>query len=60
MKVKKGCRARMSSATPPDRRGWSSAGERCHYFKAVAERLSLRYTYFSSGGMPLRAKADLG
>lgn len=31
-----------------------------HSFKAVLERLSLRFTYFSGGGMPLRAKADLG
>ena len=31
-----------------------------HSFKAVVERLSLRFTYFSSAGMPLRAKADLG
>ena len=30
-----------------------------HSFKAVVERLSLRFTYFSSSGMPLRAKADL-
>jgi hypothetical protein len=28
-------------------------------FKAVLERLQLRYTYFSSGGVPLRAKADI-
>jgi nucleoid-associated protein YgaU len=28
-------------------------------FKAVIEQLSLRFTYFSSTGMPLRAKADL-
>jgi len=29
-------------------------------FKAVVERLSIRFTYFSNTGMPLRAKADLG
>ncbi|MFW6600004.1 LysM peptidoglycan-binding domain-containing protein [Propionibacteriaceae bacterium Y2011] len=28
-------------------------------FKAVLERLALRYTYFSSAGVPLRAKADI-
>lgn len=28
-------------------------------FKAVLERLSIRFTYFASSGMPLRAKADL-
>ncbi len=30
-----------------------------HSFKAVLERLQLRFTYFTSGGIPLRAKADL-
>jgi nucleoid-associated protein YgaU len=30
-----------------------------HSFKAVVDKLSLRFTYFSSAGMPLRAKADL-
>ncbi len=28
-------------------------------FKAVVERLQIKYTYFASDGMPLRAKADL-
>lgn len=28
-------------------------------FKAVLERLQLRFTYFASNGMPMRAKADL-
>jgi nucleoid-associated protein YgaU len=28
-------------------------------FKAVVERLQIRFTYFATGGMPLRAKADL-
>lgn len=31
-----------------------------HSFKAVVERLQIKYTYFASSGMPLRAKADLG
>jgi nucleoid-associated protein YgaU len=30
-----------------------------HSFKAVVEQLKIRYTYFASSGMPLRAKADL-
>jgi Contractile injection system tube protein/LysM domain len=30
-----------------------------HSFKAVIERLQVRFTYFASNGMPLRAKADL-
>jgi hypothetical protein len=28
-------------------------------FKAIIERLQVRFTYFASSGMPLRAKADL-
>ena len=30
-----------------------------HSFKAVVERLTLKFTYFAADGMPLRAKADL-
>lgn len=30
-----------------------------HSFKAVMERLQLRFTYFAGNGTPLRAKADL-
>jgi hypothetical protein len=30
-----------------------------HSFKAIVERLQIRFTYFASTGMPLRAKADL-
>jgi hypothetical protein len=30
-----------------------------HSFKAVVERLQVKFTYFASNGMPLRAKADL-
>ncbi|GAB1691442.1 CIS tube protein [Krasilnikovia sp. M28-CT-15] len=30
-----------------------------HSFKAIVERLQLKFTYFASDGMPLRAKADL-
>ncbi|RZU48468.1 LysM domain-containing protein [Krasilnikovia cinnamomea] len=30
-----------------------------HSFKAIVERLQLKFTYFASNGMPLRAKADL-
>jgi hypothetical protein len=30
-----------------------------HSFKAIVERLQVRFTYFASSGMPLRAKADL-
>jgi nucleoid-associated protein YgaU len=29
-------------------------------FRAVVERLQIKYTYFSAGGVPLRAKVDLG
>jgi nucleoid-associated protein YgaU len=30
-----------------------------HSFRAVVEKLQLRFTYFASDGMPLRAKVDL-
>jgi nucleoid-associated protein YgaU len=30
-----------------------------HSFKAIVERLQVKFTYFASTGMPLRAKADL-
>jgi len=30
-----------------------------HSFKAIVERLQVRFTYFASSGMPLRAKADM-
>lgn len=30
-----------------------------HSFKAIVDRLQLKFTYFASSGMPLRAKADL-
>ena len=30
-----------------------------HSFKAIVERLQIKFTYFASDGMPLRAKADL-
>ena len=29
-------------------------------FRAVVERLQIKYTYFSATGVPLRAKVDLG
>jgi phage protein U len=32
---------------------------RLHSFKAIIERLQIKFTYFASSGMPLRAKADL-
>jgi hypothetical protein len=60
MKVDKalpGADAKRNSARPPwVEFHWGTL----HSFKAVVERLTLRFTYFSSGGMPLRAKADLG
>jgi hypothetical protein len=30
-----------------------------HSFKAIVERLQIKFTYFASTGMPLRAKADM-
>ena len=30
-----------------------------HSFKAIVERLQIKFTYFAADGMPLRAKADL-
>jgi Contractile injection system tube protein/LysM domain len=30
-----------------------------HSFKAIIERMQVKFTYFASSGMPLRAKADL-
>jgi nucleoid-associated protein YgaU len=30
-----------------------------HSFKAIVERLQIKFTFFASDGMPLRAKADL-
>jgi nucleoid-associated protein YgaU len=30
-----------------------------HSFKAVVERLQIKFTYFAADGMPLRAKADI-
>jgi Contractile injection system tube protein len=30
-----------------------------HSFKAIVDRLQIRFTYFASNGMPLRAKAEL-
>ena len=30
-----------------------------HSFRAIVERLQIKFTYFASSGMPLRAKADL-
>lgn len=30
-----------------------------HSFRAIVERLTVKFTYFASDGMPLRAKADL-
>ena len=60
MKVNKGlpgADAKRHSARPPwVEFHWGTLVS----FKAVVERLSIRYTYFSSTGMPLRAKADLG
>jgi nucleoid-associated protein YgaU len=59
MTVKKelpGADAQRNSARPPwVEFRWGTF----HSFKAVVERLNLRFIYFSSGGMPLRAKADL-
>lgn len=52
-----GADAQRNSARPPwVKFTWGSMSS----FKAVVERLSLRFTYFSSSGVPLRAKADLG
>lgn len=46
-----------NSARPPwVQLHWGST----HTFKAVLERLSVRFTHFSDQGTPLRAKADLG
>ena len=60
MKVDKalpGADAKRNSARPPwVEFHWGTL----HSFKAVVERLTLRFTYFSNSGMPLRAKADLG
>lgn len=51
-----GADSQRSSARPP----WVEFHwGKLHSFKAVLERLSLRFTYFASSGMPLRAKADL-
>jgi nucleoid-associated protein YgaU len=30
-----------------------------HSFKAIVEKLTIKFTYFASSGMPLRAKADM-
>jgi nucleoid-associated protein YgaU len=51
-----GADSQRSSARPP----WVEFHwGKMHSFKAVLERVSLRFTYFASSGMPLRAKADL-
>lgn len=47
--------ARNSSRPPWVQLTWG----RLSTFKAVLERLQLRFTYFSDQGVPLRAKADL-
>ncbi|MGI8768543.1 MAG: LysM peptidoglycan-binding domain-containing protein [Propionibacteriaceae bacterium] len=51
-----GADAQRNSARPPwVQLHWGPT----HTFKAVLDRLQLRFTFFSSSGVPLRAKADL-
>ena len=51
-----GADSQRNSARPPwVKLVWGST----HTFKAVVERLSVRFTFFSSDGTPLRARADL-
>lgn len=51
-----GSDAQRNSARPPwVEFHWGTL----HSFKAVVERLSIRFTYFATTGMPMRAKADL-
>lgn len=52
-----GADSQRNSARPPwVQLVWGSTKT----FKAVVERLSVRFTYFSAEGTPLRARADLG
>jgi hypothetical protein len=48
-------RARNSARPPWVEFHWG----KLHSFRAIVERLQVRFTYFASTGMPLRAKADL-
>ena len=51
-----GATSSNNAARPPwVKLEWGST----HTFKAVLERLAVRYTYFDDRGTPLRAKADL-
>ena len=50
-----GDRGRNSARPPWVEFHWG----KLHSFRAVIEKLQLRYTYFASDGMPLRAKVDL-
>jgi nucleoid-associated protein YgaU len=48
-------RSRNSARPPWVEFHWGSL----YSFKAIVERLQLKFTYFASTGMPLRAKADI-
>lgn len=48
-------RSRNSARPPWVEFHWGST----YSFKAIVERLQVRFTYFASSGMPLRAKADV-
>ena len=48
-------RSRNSARPPWVEFHWGSL----YSFKAIVERLQIKFTYFASTGMPLRAKADL-
>lgn len=48
-------RGRNKARPPWVKFHWGST----HSFKAIVDQLKIRFTYFASNGMPLRAKADL-
>jgi nucleoid-associated protein YgaU len=48
-------RGRNSARPPWVKFHWG----KLHSFKAIVERLQIRFTYFASDGMPLRAKVDV-
>lgn len=48
-------RSRNSARPPWVEFHWGAT----YSFKAIVERMQIRFTYFASSGMPLRAKADL-
>jgi nucleoid-associated protein YgaU len=54
-KLPGGDKNRNSHRPPWVKFHWGST----HSFKAVVDQLKIRFTYFASNGMPLRAKADL-